>query len=291
VLTKLSTYTLPCGGRRIENPSEHLPPTGNVTPGNFHPYPLLNPEHLPIVTSFQVDIPHPEPRFWCNKLDFSVSGLKPPSDSTFRIIPYPHIPAPIEQDRKLGAPHLADVLDSQGNPYYKKLKVDDIVYNPYTLDVGRVLSWHDSVVKVNVYAAYRFVTPEENRNPVSATEQPRLVTWEIQDFIIYSKICRDSRHIFCQVSPLSRKSSHPFELASYIKRNRPGIEEQRWIDKEDSKKRRKILGKTCGNPFKSGAQQHWTDWEKDAPLTDGNGEEVPPLPEETRRTGGLFNWD
>ena len=135
------------------------------------------------------------------------------------------------------------------------------------------------------------MNPEENRNPVSATEQPRLVIWEIQDFIIYSKVCRDNRLIFCQVSPFTCKSSHPFEIASYIKRNRPGIEEQRWIDKEDSKKRRKILGKTRGNPFKSGAQQHWTDWEKDAPLTDENGEEVPPLPEETRRTGGMFNWD
>jgi hypothetical protein len=153
VLTKLSTYTLPCGGRRIENPSEHLPPTGNVAPGNFHPYPLLNPEHLTIVTSFKIDIPHPEPRFWCNKLYLPAGDNKPPSESTFRIVPLPHVPAPIELDRKLGAPHLADVLDSQGNPYYKNLKIDDIVYNPYTLDVGRVLSWNDSVVRVNVYAA------------------------------------------------------------------------------------------------------------------------------------------
>jgi hypothetical protein len=98
------------------------------------------------------------------------------------------------------------------------------------------------------------VNPEENCNPVSATEQPRLVIWEIQDFIIYSKVCRDNRLIFCQVSPFTRKTSHPFEIESYIKKNRPGIEEQRWIDKEDSKKRRKILGKTRGNPFKSGAQ-------------------------------------
>ena len=69
ILTKLSTYTLPCGGRRIENPSEYLPPSGNVAPGNFHPYPLLNPEHLPIVTCFEVEIPHPESRFWCRGLN------------------------------------------------------------------------------------------------------------------------------------------------------------------------------------------------------------------------------
>ena len=101
------------------------------------------------------------------------------------------------------------------------------------------------------------MNPERNCNPVSATEQPRLEIWEIRDFIIYSKVCRDNRLIFCQVSPLSRKSSHPFEIESYIKKKRPGIEEQRWLDKEDSKKRRKILGRTRGNPFKSGAQQFW----------------------------------
>jgi hypothetical protein len=170
VLTKLSTYTLPCGGRRIENPSEHLPPTGNIAPGNVHPYPLLNPEHLPIVTSFKVDILHSEPKFWCNKLNLPAGPTKPPSESTFRIVPLPHVPAPIDLDRQLGAPHLADVLDSQGNPYYKKLEIDDIIYNPYTLGLGRILSWKDSRVRVNVHAAYRFVNPERNSNPLSATE-------------------------------------------------------------------------------------------------------------------------
>jgi hypothetical protein len=121
VLTKLSTYTLPCGGRRIENLSEHLPPSGNVAPGNFHPYPLLYPEHLPIVTYFKVEIPHPEPRFWCRGLNLPAGQPRPTSKSTFRIVPLPHLPAPIELDCKLGAPHLADTLDSQGNPYYKKL--------------------------------------------------------------------------------------------------------------------------------------------------------------------------
>ena len=133
--------------------------------------------------------------------------------------------------------------------------------------------------------------PRAQLQPVSTNEQSRLEIWEIRYFIIYSKVCRDSRLIFCQVSPLSRKSSHPFEIESYIKKKRSDIEEQRWLDKEDSKKRRKILGRTRGNPFKSGAQQHWWDWEKDAPLRDRNGEEVLSLPEESRRTGGMLNLD
>ena len=291
VLTKLSTYTLPCGGRRIQNPSEHLPPSGNVKPGNYHPYPLLNPEHLPIVSRFRVIIPHPEPKFWCNKLNFSPVTPNLPSKSTFEIVPLPHVPAPIELDRQLGAPHLADVLDSQGNPYYKKLEIDDIIYNPYTLDLGRVLSWKDDKVRVSVHAAYRFVEPERNRNPLSATEQPRLDIWEIRDFIIYTKVCRDNRLIFCQVSPLSRKLSHPFEIESYIKKRRPGVEDQRWMDIEARYKREKVLERVRGNPFQSGAQQFWWDWEKDAPLTDQFGDEVEALPEESRRAAGVAIHD
>ena len=62
--------------------------------------------------------------------------------------------------------------------------------------------------------------------------------------------------LFCQVSPLSRKNSHPFEIEFYIKKKRYVIEEQRWLDKDDSKRRRNILGKTRVNPFKPGAQQY-----------------------------------
>ena len=69
VLTRLSTYTLPCGGRMIENPIEHLPPTQDIVRGNFTPYLLLNPENLPIKNFFDVQISYPEPIFWYNKLD------------------------------------------------------------------------------------------------------------------------------------------------------------------------------------------------------------------------------
>ena len=106
-----------------------------------------------------------------------------------------HLPSPIESRRPFGAPHLGDVLDSEVSPYYKKLEIGDIFYNPYTWDVARVLSWKNSKVKVNVYAAYRSVDHEHYIHPFSASEQPRLKEWPIRDFIIYSKIIRDSRHI------------------------------------------------------------------------------------------------
>ena len=77
--------------------------------------------------------------------------------------------------------------------------------------------------------------------------------------------------IICQVLTLSRKNSYPFEIGCYIKKKRPGIEEPRWLDKEDSKKREKILRRTRDN--------------------NSEGEVVPPLPEESRRTGGMLDLD
>ena len=72
---------------------------------------------------------------------------------------------------------MGDVLDSNSNPYYKKLEIDNILYKPYTFDVARVLSWGNSVVKVNIYTAFRHVDHELNCNPLSTTEQPRLDIW------------------------------------------------------------------------------------------------------------------
>ena len=116
----------------IENSSEYIPPTQDMVRGNFTPYPLINPEHLPIDNCFEVQMPHPESRFWCNRLDLPLEKLRSPLKSTYRIVPHPHLPAPIEQDCKLRTPHLGDVLDAHGNPYCKKLEIDNIVYNPYT---------------------------------------------------------------------------------------------------------------------------------------------------------------
>ena len=93
--------------------------------------------------------------------------------------------------------------------------------------------------------------PTQNCDPIRATEQLRLDVCKIRDFIIYSKVCRDSRLIFCQVLPYSRKYSHPFNLETYIKKHRHGVEEERYIDKEDRRKRSTILKKTRGGTHSS----------------------------------------
>ena len=72
---------------------------------------------------------------------------------------------------------MGDVLDARDNPYYKKLEIDNILYKPYTFDVARVLSWGNSVVKVNIYIAFRHVGLELNCNPLSTTEQLMLDIW------------------------------------------------------------------------------------------------------------------
>ena len=43
---------------------------------------------------------------------------------------------------------MGDELDAEGNLYYKKLEVDDIVYNPCTWDIAIVLSWKNNEVRV-----------------------------------------------------------------------------------------------------------------------------------------------
>ena len=151
---------------------------------------------------------------------------------------------------------MGDVLDSEVSPYYKKLEIGDIFYNPYTWDVARVLSWKNSKIKFNVYAAYRFVNHERRIHHFSTSEQPRLEEYPIRDFIIYSKIIRDSRHIFLQVSPCTRKYSHPFSLDTYIQKKKPCFDKERWTDKEDMLNREKISKRKKGAPYCLGAQQY-----------------------------------
>ena len=49
-------------------------------------------------------------------------------------------------------PHLGNCLDLRGNPYYKKLKIGDIVYNPYQKLVAKVIKWKSRLCEVQVYA-------------------------------------------------------------------------------------------------------------------------------------------
>ena len=48
---------------------------------------------------------------------------------------------------------MGNVLDTKGNPYYKKLEIDDIIYDPYIWDIDIILSWKGKEVKVDITAA------------------------------------------------------------------------------------------------------------------------------------------
>ena len=80
----------------IASPSEHLPSTQDIVRGNLTPYLLMNPENILLKNFFDVQIPHPEPIFWCNKLDLFLERPKSPLKSSYNIIPHPHLPVPIE---------------------------------------------------------------------------------------------------------------------------------------------------------------------------------------------------
>ena len=98
-------------------------------------------------------------------------------------------------------------MSLEGNLYYKVLDIDSILHNPYTWDVVRFLSWKDNAVKVNIYAAYRFVNPAKKVHTINASKQLMLLEWRIREFVIYSKVIEDSRHIFLQVSIYTHKRS------------------------------------------------------------------------------------
>ena len=117
----------------------------------------------------------------------------------------------------------------------------------------------DSKVKFNVYAAYMCVDHERRIHPISASEQPRLAVWAKRDFIIYSKVIRDSRHIFCQVLLYTCKYDHPFSLETYVKKKKSGIEKDMWMDKEARINMEEGLKRKRCTPFYSGAQGHWSD--------------------------------
>ena len=63
------------------------------------------------------------------------------------------------------------------------MEIDDIVHNSYTWDIMIALSWKDSMVKVNIYVAFRFVNHTYNCNLISTTEQMLDVRIELETCI------------------------------------------------------------------------------------------------------------
>jgi hypothetical protein len=84
--------------------------------------------------------------------------------------------------------------------------------------------------------------------------------WAKRDFIINSKVSRDSRHIFCQVLLYICNYDHPFSLETYVKKKKSGIEKDMWMDKEARINMEEGLKRKKCTPFYSGTQGYLSDY-------------------------------
>ena len=182
----------------IVNPSEHLPSTESTfedPPGDIFD------RVLPRENFCVINIPHPKPNFWCNGLDLKHKMIPNPKIQVYSEIP---------SVEKKYTQHLGDCFDTRGNPYYKKLELQDIIYNPFSQVVGEVAKWK-SRTRVLIYAKYTTlplrITPENIEHPEY---------WNFTDFVIFTKAWRNFNEIYTQVSSFIREFSHPFHLETCI---------------------------------------------------------------------------
>jgi hypothetical protein len=106
----------------------------------------MSKELLPREKFIITNIPHPKPLFWCKGLVLPPSEFSEPVLTVCTGVPTVQAPS---------APHLGNCLDLRGNPYYKKLEVGDIIYNPYQKLVAKVIKWKSRLCQVKVYASFK----------------------------------------------------------------------------------------------------------------------------------------
>ena len=108
-------------------------------------------------------------------------------------------------------PNKSLTVDPDGNPYFKKLQVSDSIYNPKTLQFGRVLDWDKYSCDLEVTSHFQ---PEEAlwKGDIPTKRWP--ITWNWGDFVISLEHFDPSRRVFAYVSPYTREDSQPFERFS-----------------------------------------------------------------------------
>ena len=113
---------------------------------------------------------------------------------------------PPPNDAPPNCPDKGNALDRCGNPFYKRLQINDCVYSPSRREFARVFSWSESEVNVEVISAYRSYT-ELFIDPSSFARFP--CNYNFGDFVIALNHLQD-RKFLAYVSPYSRTDSHPF---------------------------------------------------------------------------------
>ena len=117
-----------------------------------------------------------------------------------------YCPLPSPNDAPPNYPDKGNAIDRCGNPFYKRLQINDCVYSPDLREFARIFSWTESEVNVEVISAYRPYT--ELFIDHSSFSRYRS-NWQFGEFVIALNHLQD-RKFLAYVSPYSRADSHPF---------------------------------------------------------------------------------
>ena len=117
-----------------------------------------------------------------------------------------YCPLPPPNDAPPNCPDKGNALDRCGNPFYKRLQINDCVYSPDLREFARVFSWTESEVNVEVISAYR---PYTELFIDHSSFSRYCSNWQFGEFVIALNHLQD-RKFLAYVSPYSRADSHPF---------------------------------------------------------------------------------
>ena len=115
---------------------------------------------------------------------------------------YCELPSPAETLPQ--CPDKGNALDKLGNPFFKKLQVNDCVYSPSTRTFAKVQSWNQESAQVVVVSAYRPYTQLFDESTHHCFE----AVWKFGDFCIALNHL-DNKYL-AYLSPFTRAESHPF---------------------------------------------------------------------------------
>ena len=177
----------------IVNPSEYTPEDAdfkystNFADCQFYTEPTV------YIHSSETEHDHLSPRF---KLPFK----EPDELNKF----YCRLPSPSEAPPT--CPDKGNALDKLGNPFFKKLQVNDCVYSPTAKAFAKVSSWNPESVQVVVISKYRsYEELFEDPSSFSSFESD----WQFGDFCIALNHL-EVQNFLAYVSPFTRADSHPF---------------------------------------------------------------------------------
>ena len=92
-----------------------------------------------------------------------------------------------------------DSQDNNHSPFYKKLKVNDRVHNPYTRTFGRVVTQNRGQAKIRAV--------NKGTSDTHSIYVRKIQLWSFGEFVIRLKCSRDNRRLYAQISPYTKEDS------------------------------------------------------------------------------------